>query len=132
MKLLCVLRLIGTKLDDRAITEVMKPIEYYRLDRAGEGKASSDCLYIDVAEGDTKGELLEGLTRFLSQHEPSLLRLSADPTIMERNLDIGLIVDEEQMSMSLDLDERLIAQVHKLNLSVSIAFYKSSREGTLH
>ena len=109
MKALCTLRVIGTHVKADVVADIMKPNLNYRFDETGKGRATVDAVYFDVAEADTAPELVEGIVAFLARNEVALSKLTIDAGITETNLDIGLIIDENRMSISIDLDRRLIA-----------------------
>ena len=126
MKMLCTLRVVGHDLGRSAIAQVVEPNYSFRLDRAGED--FSDCFYFEVAEADVKGDLHDGIVEFLVWNQAALLELKSNPKIRLRKLDIGLIVDEQQMSASFDLSEELITKVRELGLTATVAFHKSAPE----
>jgi hypothetical protein len=126
MSMLCTLRLVGYDLSRSTIAQAVKPIHSFRLDRPGEDL--SDCFHFDVAEADAKNDLHDKIVEFLVRNQAALLELKSNPKINLRNLDIGLIVDEQQMSKSFDLNEDLITKFHELGLTASVAFYKAAPE----
>lgn len=122
------MRVIGTQVETDVLADAMKPNLSYRVDKKGEGRASLDCVYFDVAEAETAGELVEGIVSFLARHEAALSKLPLDSDTTEINLDIGLIIDENQLSISIDLGRHLIALADKLRMSVTVGTMRSSPE----
>jgi hypothetical protein len=98
--MMCTLRVVGYDLGRSAIAQIVEPIHSFRLDRPGDDL--SDCFYFNVAEADDNNDLHDGMVEFLVRHQAALLELKSNPKIKLRNLDIGLLVEEQMMSKSFD------------------------------
>jgi len=85
-------------------------------------------VYFDVAEGETAVQLTEAMVAFLTRNEVALSKLVLGEEIIETNLDIGLIMDENRMSISITMNRRLIALADKLPMSISVGAMRSAPE----
>ena len=85
-------------------------------------------MYFDVAEGETAVQLTEAMVAFLTRNEVALSKLVLGEEIIETNLDIGLIMDENRMSISITMNRRLIALADKLQMSISVGAMRSAPE----
>ena len=84
MKALCTLRIIGPRVNVEGVADVMKPNYSFRVDKAGQNGAALDCVYFDVAEGETAVQLTEAMVAFLTRNEVALSKLVLGEEIIER------------------------------------------------
>ncbi|WP_340118649.1 hypothetical protein [Pelagibius sp. 7325] len=122
--MICVLRIGGATVDPAAVVDVLK-LEPYRVDTPGQDGAEVVCLHYNVGDEDSPNDLVSKIEEFLSGHAERLAALSRLDDVEFRILDIGLMLDDNKVMVSIDLGETLIHRLSEFRLSLSVATYLS-------
>lgn len=120
--MICVLRVGGTEVDPAAVIDALK-LDPYRVDTPGQKGSETTCLHFEVAEEDSSTGLVSQIEDFVARHAERLAALSRLNGVEYRTLDVGLMLDDNKMMVSMDLEEALIRRLSEFRLSLSIATY---------
>ena len=120
--MICVLRIGGATIDPVAVIDALK-LDPYRVDTTGQKGARTICLHFAVAEEGSPRDLVAKIEDFLARHAERLASLSRLDGMAFRTLDIGLMLDDNMASVSIDLGETLIRRLSEFRLSLSVATY---------
>lgn len=103
----------------------------YRIDTAGTGKGSLNCVYYDVPTSSSNEDPAgsRSIELFLHQNRSGITALMSIAGVTFKDLDIGVLFPDSSASVSRNLDNSLLALAASLGLSITISVYRT--DGTV-
>jgi hypothetical protein len=120
-----ILRVHGKKLKLSTILPLI-PIDPYRIDKVGVGRAKTNCLHYDTGspeEGDFISTI-EAVMLFLHDNEARLNEIKKRPDVDGVVIDIGVVISDDMFASTYHLGSMLLALLVRLGISIEISVYK--------
>jgi hypothetical protein len=121
--MLCILRVGGDDLNRDGVVATMGSPPY-REDTGDPGSARIACLHYEVAESNERLILIERIRGYLEDNHSRLQLWSGIRGVQVKDLDIGLLLDDEKVSLTIGLGVELVRHAAQLGLSITVSVYK--------
>jgi hypothetical protein len=121
--MLCILRIGGDDLNRDGVVATMGSPPY-REDAGDRGSARIACLHYEVAESKERSILIERIRGYLEDNHSRLQLLSDIRGVQVKDLDIGLLLDDEKVALTVGLGVELVRHAAQLGLSITVSVYK--------
>lgn len=121
----CVLRISGRSLDTKAV-ETTLGIRAYRIDVAGVGRATTNCLHYAVPSQSAQSTRSRRIFECLEwiRDRLGISRIAARSDVDSIELDCGIVMDAAHLSAMVGIGLEAISLAGRLGVSITISVYR--------